>query len=552
MSVPLSCISPAALRETLKSDAEFALLDVREQEEFSREHLLLACCAPLSRLEALAPPLVPCRNTPIFVMDGGSADGLDRALRAAQRLREMGYADVAVLEGGLAGWKEAGGVTVNGVGALSKGFGEYVESIQETPRLTPEEVKAVLDDPAIPSIVIDVRPQKEYQRMNIPGSINLPGCEVTYRLAEVVPDPDTTIIINCAGRTRSIIGTQTLLNAAIPNRVAALKGGTMNWQLSGFELEYGADRPVPPSTPAGLSVARQRIKEVAARYGVRFADAAEVARWRDEAGQRALYVFDVRLPEEYEAGHLPGSRSAQGGQLVQATDEYAAVRNARYVLADDDELRAVMTAHWLGQMGLPQVYVLAGGVHEAALVLAPDGLERGPEPAQAPDLASCEKASQENGLTPAEAQKALEKGSDILLLNVGASDQHRRRHIPGAHWLARAWMPRAAAGFPKATHVILTSEDSAHAALAAQDARALWPEAQVDFISGGTPAWEAAGLPLESGMPSALCPEDDIWYRPYTDVNASPEAMRGYFDWESGLVDKIKADGCVAFDVRPR
>lgn len=549
MTLPLASVSPRSLRETLQSAGEFALLDVREQEEFSREHVLLACCAPLSRLESLAPPLVPCRRTPVFVMDGGD-DGLDRAARAAGTLRAMGYSDVRVLEGGLPAWKADGGVTVNGVGALSKGFGEYVESAQETPRLTPEEVRALLDDPSVPTIVIDVRPQAEYRRMNIPGSVNLPGCEVTYRLAEVVTDPDTAIIINCAGRTRSIIGTQTLLNAGIPNRVAALKGGTMNWQLAGFELEYGAERPVPPSTPEGRKAAAERIARVAERYGVRFADAGEVARWQAEAGERTLYFFDVRLPGEYEAGHLPGSRSAQGGQLVQATDEYAAVRNGRYVLADDDELRAIMTAHWLGQMGLPHVFVLRGGIAEAAPVLAPEGLERGPEPAPELPLPP-DTGADGTPLTPEALRRLLGEKPSPLLLNVGASDRHRGRHIPGARWIARAWLPRAAARFPEAERIVLTAEDGAHAALAAADARRLWPGARVDALAGGTPAWEAAGLPLETGMPCALCPEDDIWYRPYTDINASREAMRGYFDWESGLVEKIRADGCASFHVRP-
>ena len=53
-------------------------------------------------------------------------------------------------------------------------------------------------------------------------------------------------------------------------------------------------------------------------------------------------------------------------------------------------------------------------------------------------------------------------------------------------------------------------------------------------------------------MPCALCPEDDIWYRPYTDIHASKASMQGYFDWEFGLVDKINADGCVTFDVQQR
>ena len=319
MSIVTAGISVHDLHKRLHEKNEFALLDVREQEEFSRSHILLACCVPLSRIELSVEALVPCRKTTVFVMDDGRSQDLDRSARAAAALTGMGYQDVRVVTGGLAAWETAGFVTVNGVGALSKGFGEYVEAVQHTPRLTPEEIKALLDDPNERTIVIDVRPVTEYRNMNIPGSTNLPGCEVTYRLAEVVKDPDTTIIINCAGRTRSIIGTQTLLNAGVPNRVVALKGGTMNWQLSGFDLEYGSTRPVPPSTEEGRRVAAQRIRHVADAYHVRFVEPRTVAEWQADAANRTLYLFDVRQPQEYAAGHVPGSVSAQGGQLVHAT-----------------------------------------------------------------------------------------------------------------------------------------------------------------------------------------------------------------------------------------
>ena len=221
MTAVASRISVHDLHEILRGKTEFALLDVREQEEFSRSHLLLACCTPLSRLELIVEPLVPCKEASVFVMDDGLSEDLGRSGRAADVLLAMGYRAVNVVEGGVKAWSDAGFVTFNGVGALSKGFGEYVEVVQGTPRLPPEEIKALLDDAQVRSIVIDVRPAVEYRNMNIPGSINLPGCEVTYRLAEVVKDAETTIVINCAGRTRSIIGTQTLVNAAIPNQVVA-------------------------------------------------------------------------------------------------------------------------------------------------------------------------------------------------------------------------------------------------------------------------------------------------------------------------------------------
>ena len=523
--------SPQAVHEALRTQKENALLDVREQGEFSRSHTLLASCAPLSRLECLVPDLVPCKKAEVYLMDGGQGD--DRAEKAGRKLIALGYEHVTVMTGGMAGWLEAGLVEVEGVGALSKGFGEYIEKECETPRLEPQDVHALLSSDA-PSIVIDVRPQEEYSRMNIPGSINLPGCEVTYRFADAVPDPGTTVIINCAGRTRSIIGTQTLINAGIPNKVYALKGGTMNWQLAGFSLEYGSLRRTAPPSPAAYDTARMRAKAVAERYGVRFIDADTLRLWQSEAGEKTLYMFDVRLPDEYASGHLPGSRNAQGGQLVQATDEYAAVRSGRFVLIDDTEVRAIMTAHWLGQMGLPEVYVLKGGLGGSGLGKA--GLIRTtPNAEPRRDCAS---------LSPLE----LAARSDAAVIDTGTSTLHKQRHIPGAFWCVRSRLASASDRIKEASLIVFTSETEYEAALSAEDARQLWPNKEIAILKGGTPQWIDAGLPTEEGI-DALCPVDDVWYRPYTDVNASPEAMRGYFDWEFGLVERIERDGCAKFRV---
>src|SRR5690606_23978938 len=119
--------------------------------------------------------------------------------------------------------------------------------------------------------------------------------------------------------------------------------------------------------------ARAAAARVAARARVRRIDSAGLASWQAEADRRSLYLLDVRTPEEYAAGHVAGSRSAPGGQLVQATDEYVGVRNAPLGLLDDTGVRATMTASWLIQMGWPDVVVLP--LEGAGLTLEP-----GPEP----------------------------------------------------------------------------------------------------------------------------------------------------------------------------
>ncbi|WP_353120298.1 rhodanese-like domain-containing protein [Nitratidesulfovibrio sp.] len=520
---------------------ELAVLDVREQGEFTRGHILLASCVPLSRLELLAEDLVPCRRTLIVLVDDGDEKCSPRAERAASRLADIGYSQLRVLKGGMRAWLSEGLTEVSGVGALSKGFGEYVESRLHTPALDPAEVKQLLEQERN-SVIIDVRPRDEYTRMNIPGGINAPGCEVLYRFADLVPDANTTVIINCAGRTRSIIGTQTLLNAGVPNRVFALKGGTMNWRLSGLSLAFGtAECSAPPSLKS-IEYARQRAFAIAEAFAIPFAEADEVHAWQKEADGTTLYLFDVRQPEEFETGHLPGSRNAPGGQLVQSTDEYAAVRNARFVLVDDTEIRAIMTAHWLKQMGLPHVYVLRGGLGGSGL--GAGGLDTG---TVAP---ACSYAPPATETIPAPVLAArLEAAPACLVINVGGSGAHRKGHIPRAAWVARGYLELAHACHPDATEVVVTSDTEYHARLAAADAALLWDKAPVRVLAGGNPAWASGGFPLATGMPWALCAEDDAWYRPYQDPDASPDAMHSYFDWEFGLVERIRKDGAVSFQL---
>jgi rhodanese-related sulfurtransferase len=196
------------------------------------------------------------------------------------------------------------------------------------------------------------------------------------RAGRVAPDPETTIIVNCAGRTRSIIGTQSLLNAGVANKVVALRNGTIGWTLANQKLEHGAARRGEIGLFEG---AKTRAREVAYRAGVRHVG-PEAAIALEGQRKRTLYRFDVRDAEEYAAGHLKGFRHYPGGQLVQEIDMAAPVRGARILLTDDRGVRADMTASWLAQMAW-EVYVLDGG-YDGALEVGPPQVLPKPDPSQ--------------------------------------------------------------------------------------------------------------------------------------------------------------------------
>ncbi|MDB5685834.1 MAG: thiosulfate sulfurtransferase [Rhizorhabdus sp.] len=350
----MTTITPQAIRFALLTRAEIAIFDLRSEHVFAQDHPLFAAQLPVDRIAIEAGARLPRKNVPIVVYDDG--EGLTGP--AVEAFAALGYSHVRVLEGGLGGWRAAGYELFQDVNSYSKAFGELVEHRRHTPSLPAEDVQALIDEKADIAI-LDARRFDEYATMNIPGGTSVPGAELVLRARTVAPDPDTTIIVNCAGRTRSIIGTQSLINAGIPNRVVALRNGTIGWTLAGQSLETGQQRRAPEVVAEGAGEARSRARDVAYRAGVKRIDVAALEKLITQA-DRTLYRFDVRQPDIYAAGHLPGFLNAQGGQLVQETDHFAPVRGARIVLSDDLGPRADMTASWLAQTGW-EVYVLDGG-----------------------------------------------------------------------------------------------------------------------------------------------------------------------------------------------
>ncbi len=367
----LPAVTPSQVRCALKLREEIALLDVRHEAAFATGHPLFAANMAVERIALEAGTRLPRKDVPIVVYDGG--EGL--VPPAADRLQTLGYTNVRQLGGGLQAWQAAGFELFQDVNSYAKAFGELVELRRHTPSLAADEVAALIAGKANIA-VLDVRRFDEYSTMNIPGSVSVPGAELVLRAGSIAPDPETTIVVNCAGRTRSIIGTQSLINAGVANKVVALRNGTIGWTLASRELEHGADRRGGIGPFEG---AQTKAREVAYRAGVRHLGKEEAGALEAQR-HRTLYRFDVRAVEEYAAGHIAGFRHYPGGQLVQEIDMAAPVRGARILLTDDRGVRADMTASWLAQMGF-ETYVLDGG-YDGALEVGPPQVLPKPDPSQ--------------------------------------------------------------------------------------------------------------------------------------------------------------------------
>lgn len=513
----------------LSDGGELAVLDVREELTYSEGHLLHARTVPLSRLELRVATLVPRLATRIVLCDAN--EGL--AAKAAEILLGDGYTDVSILEGGIAAWAADGFELFSGVNVPSKAFGEFVEHECGTPSVDAAQLDRLLKEKA-DIVVVDSRPFDEYQRVSIPGATSLPGAELVFRIRDLVPSPKTTVVVNCAGRTRSIIGAQSLINAGLPNKVVALRNGSMGWSLAGLECESGRAKRAPDPSNEGRAWARQAAERVADRHGVRRIDQAALDRMRSEATEHTLYLLDVRDPGEFERGHLPGALSAPGGQLVQATDQYVGTLGARLILVDDAEVRALMTASWLVQMGWTEVFVLAAAGSET-------GIPAAKVLGNAQPTDSC--------IEPLELSNLIEHG-DATIVDLSLSRAFRKGHIPGAWFAIRSRLSRAFANIAfKGSTLVLTSEDGILAGLAVTEARSL-TDRSVKWLAGGNAAWKAAGNALEAGEDRLADAPVDVWLKPYERPIATSSAMSEYLSWEVDLVERIKRDGTCNFHIR--
>ncbi len=518
------------LKAQLHDGGEIALLDPREEGIFGQRHLLMASCVPLSRLELLIDNLVPRRGARLVWCD----DGDGSAVGAADRTLALGYRDVTVLDGGLAAWEAAGYRVYSGVHVPSKAFAEVVEHEAGTPYVTAPELKALIDS-GTDIAIFDSRSYEEYHNNSIPSAVSVPGAELVYRFKDLVPSADTAVIVNCGGRTRSIIGAQSLRNAGFPNKIMSLKDGTMAWHLAGYEVVNGATHRPPELSATGRDAAVEAAAQVASRCGIRGIDRATLAAWRADA-DRTLYILDVRTPEEYEAGHVAGARSAPGGQLVQETDAHVATWGARIVLVDDNGVRATMTASWLKQMGWNDVVVLIASPSNGDWV-------KGPHKPRVLGLDAAKTAA----IEPAALREKL-AASRVAVIDLDTSRRYGQGHIPGAWFAIRSRLADALAKLPSVETIVITSPDGALARLAAADFAGRAPTPMM-VVDGGTEAWTAAGFPLETGQTQMASAPDDVVLLARERGQNREEAMREYLAWEINLVHDMQTDDDQRFRV---
>ncbi|MBT5185565.1 MAG: sulfurtransferase [Kordiimonadaceae bacterium] len=497
-------MSPEQVKKLLGNQQEVAFIDVRETADYGRGHPFFVSHVAYSILEAKITSFVPCLKTTVILIDNG--DGISE--KASLHLGEMGYQNIITVKGGINAWRDAGYALYEGISAPSKSFGEVVEHELGTPSITATELKARMDA-GDDFLLLDGRTPAEFNKMTIPGSTSCPNAELALRYRAMMENPNADIIVNCAGRTRSLIGAQSLRLLEINNNVYALENGTMGWKIAGLELEHGAIRSFPSDLNEGALVeAVKNAETLSQKYSIETIDQNTLKAWQSDK-DRTTYTFDVRTEEEFTEGHVSGATHAPGGQLVQATDQWFATRNARIVVYDNHKIRAVITAIWLKGMG-----------HDAYVL---DNDELITEKSKNARYSNCET------IPIGRLAAKLEDG--VTLLDVRSSQAYRDAHIEGALWTIR---PKLSELNIKGD-VVIIADDISIADLAAKDI-----DADVSISISSFGGWDIMGFKVVS-TPNNPPDEDRIDFQFHTHARHSGnlDHAREYLRWETGLMDQM-------------
>ena len=130
-------------------------------------------------------------------------------------------------------WLELRAVAQQRLAEVDRALEAYRPQQHELTPISPEELRQRLRKGDV--VLIDVRPQAEYESGHLPGAVALPVDELEGRLDEL--PRDKTIVAYCRGPYCVFADEVLSLLSERGWRVARLEEGVAEWQQAGFALE---------------------------------------------------------------------------------------------------------------------------------------------------------------------------------------------------------------------------------------------------------------------------------------------------------------------------
>jgi rhodanese-related sulfurtransferase len=256
----VAAVSAQAILARSASENVYAL-DVRSREEYAAGHVPGFRWAPGGQVVQATDNHIAVRDgTILLACDRGSV----RASMTGAWLRQLGHANVYVLEGGVNAWTDAG-LTLD-VGYVESAPALYDAAKPHITLLTPSEAAIAQRK------TIFVGTSEEFAAGHLPGATWLPRGFLELQIAEAVPAPETSLLVTCKTGIDSALAAATLLDLGYRD-VTTLEGGTDAARKAGFTLETGL---------SGVTRAPNDVLPTSRSY----AEMLNYLRWEEDLGHK--------------------------------------------------------------------------------------------------------------------------------------------------------------------------------------------------------------------------------------------------------------------------
>lgn len=183
------------------------LLDLRTAEEAAAGHVARAVNIPFAKLNDTQDEFPSSKAAPIVLYGNG-----DDSEKARKIIKGWGYKNVALMNGGITGWRTAGNKLVTGPAA------DEIHWVRKLGKgeVSKAEFQKALEGKTNHTAILDVRTNDEANDGKFPGAIHIPLDEIESRLAELPKDKE--LLIYCTSGARAEMAHHALQNAQIKSR----------------------------------------------------------------------------------------------------------------------------------------------------------------------------------------------------------------------------------------------------------------------------------------------------------------------------------------------
>jgi len=186
-------------------------------------------------------------------------------------------------------------------------------------------------------LVIDVLSPESYAQAHLPGAVNIPGAQLKDKAKYLAKH--RTVVAYCASFTcrASTAAVRTLTELGFPD-VHDYEGGLKDWKDAGLPVR---------------AVIEQGVKRV---------NRETLSLWAST--REPMMGLDMRRPEDYREGHIPGAQCVSVARLEMIADRLPTDRKIVVYGETGRGDHSVYAAEELAELGIENVYSLVGGFRE--------------------------------------------------------------------------------------------------------------------------------------------------------------------------------------------